>query len=108
VTEVPLSPKHVRVLVPGLLRSYTEGAATVDLALAPMGDRVQPGGAATLADALAALDARYPGVRFRLVDEQRQVRPHIKMFVDSQLTRDLASPVADGSVLMIVGALSGG
>ena len=45
---------------------------------------------ATLADALAELDARFPGFRFRIVDEQGAIRPHIKMFVDGELARDLA------------------
>jgi molybdopterin converting factor small subunit len=87
----------MRVRVPGLLRSYTRGAATVDLAAA-----------ATLADALAALDARHPGLRFRIVDEQGAIRPHIKLFVDGVLARSLATPLAAAQELLIVGALSGG
>jgi sulfur-carrier protein len=61
-----------------------------------------------LADALAALDARYPGMRFRVVDEQGRIRPHIKMFIEKELVRSLATALPANSVLMIVGALSGG
>ncbi len=57
---------------------------------------------------LAALDARFPGLRFRIVDEQGAIRPHIKLFVDGELARDLAVSAAGCRELMIVGALSGG
>ena len=90
----------VRVRIPGLLRSYTEGAERVDLELA--------GAAPTLGDAMAALDARFPGLRFRVVDEHGRIRPHIKMFIDARQAPDLAAPLPAGAELMIVGALSGG
>jgi sulfur-carrier protein len=89
----------VVALIPGLLRSYTEGAARVDIAL---------GSGATLEAALRALDKRYRGFRFRIVDEQDSIRPHIKIFVDARQVRSLAEPLHDGAELMIVGALSGG
>ena len=63
---------------------------------------------ATLGEALRDLDRRHPGIRFRIVDEQDAIRPHIKMFVDGELARRLDTPVADSQELMIVGALSGG
>lgn len=87
----------VIVRIPGLLRSYTAGADTVEI-----------GGCATLADALAALDARCPGLRFRIVDEQGAIRPHVKLFLDGALAGRLAAPAAGCAELMIVGALSGG
>ncbi len=90
----------LKVRIPGLLRSYTDGAEQISLQL--------PQGKATLGEALAELNARYPGFRFRIVDEQGAVRPHIKLFVDGTLTRDLAGPVQPNGELMIVGALSGG
>jgi molybdopterin synthase sulfur carrier subunit len=85
------------VRIPGLLRSYTGGAETVELAAA-----------STLAEGVAALDARFPGLRFRIIDEQGAIRPHIKLFVDGALARDLTMPLTGGRELMIVGALSGG
>jgi len=85
------------VRIPTVLRSYTGGRETVEIA-AP----------ATLGGAVDALDARFPGLRFRIIDEQRAVRPHIKLFVDGALARDLATPVPAAHELMIVGALSGG
>lgn len=85
------------VRIPTVLRSYTGGSETVEIA-AP----------ATLGSAIDALDARFPGMRFRIIDEQHAVRPHIKFFVDGALMRDLAAPIPEAGELMIVGALSGG
>jgi molybdopterin converting factor small subunit len=85
------------VRIPGLLRSYTGGSAAVEIA-AP----------ATLGAAVDALDARFPGLRFRIIDEQHAVRPHIKLFIDGALLRDLRAPIPAARELMIVGALSGG
>jgi molybdopterin converting factor small subunit len=93
----------VRVRVPSPLRSYT-GAAEVAVAVPVLAPEMPP----TLGGVLAALDAQYPGIRFRMIDEQGQVRPHIKLFVDTALTRDFATPLPAGSTVMIVAALSGG
>lgn len=90
----------VVVRIPGLLRSYTGGVDTVRLAGLPS--------RATLDDALQELDRRYPGLRFRIVDEQAAVRPDIKLFVDGTLTRDLGAALPPAAELMLVGALSGG
>jgi molybdopterin synthase sulfur carrier subunit len=90
----------VNVRIPGLLRSYTAGAPEVRVEFAASG--------ATLGGVLAALDASYPGMRFRIIDEQDAVRPHIKLFVDGTLARDLSTPMRANGELMIVGALSGG
>jgi molybdopterin converting factor small subunit len=85
------------VRIPGLLLSYTQGVETVEVAAT-----------GTLGEALSALDARFPGLRFRIVDEQAAIRPHIKLFVDGVLARNLSLPMAATAELMIVGALSGG
>ena len=85
------------VRIPGLLRSYTSGADLVEIATPQ-----------TLGDSLEALDARFPGMRFRLIDEQNAVRPHIKLFIDGLLVRELDASVAGAREMMIVGALSGG
>jgi len=85
------------VRIPTVLRSYTSGRETVEIA-AP----------ATVGAAVDALDARFPGFRFRIIDEQHAVRPHIKLFVDGALTRDLGALIPAARELMIVGALSGG
>lgn len=61
-----------------------------------------------LADIFTALDARYPGLRFRVIDEAGRVRPHMQVFVGNRVERDPAARLAAGDEIMIVGALSGG
>jgi hypothetical protein len=62
----------------------------------------------TLDAVLAALDGRYPGMRFRIVDERGNLRAHIKLFIGNQLARDLSALVESGTSVMVVAALSGG
>ena len=88
------------VAIPTQLRSYTGGAARVEVAV--------EGEAPRLADVFAGLDRIYPGIRFRMIDEAGRVRPHIQVFVDMAVERDPQAPLRDGAAIMIVGALSGG
>jgi molybdopterin converting factor small subunit len=85
----------MKVLIPGPLRSYTK-AREVEAA------------GATLAELLAALDRRYPGIRFRMIDEQDMMRPHVRFFVNGEQVLDLARPLRPSDALFIVQALSGG
>lgn len=84
-----------RVLIASPLRSYT-------------GERVVEARGATLGALLLDLDARYPGIRFRMVDEQDNLRPHIRFFINGEKTLDLGSPLREGDEVQIVQALSGG
>jgi predicted phage tail protein len=88
------------VAIPSPLRSYTGGSANVRVAV--------ESGAPELADVLAALDAAYPGIRFRMVDEAGHVRPHIQIFVNAKVERNPAAALPAEATIMIVGALSGG
>jgi molybdopterin synthase sulfur carrier subunit len=94
----------VRVRIPSALRSYTDGASEVTVALPVLAPEHPP----ALNAVLAALEAKHRGLRFRIIDEQGQVRPHIKLFVGLDLARDLATPVPPQCDVMIVTALSGG
>lgn len=85
----------MKVLIPGPLRSYTGGR------------EVEATGA-TLADLLADLDRQYPGLRFRMVDEQDRIRPHMRCFVNGELVADMTRPLRLSDTLQIVQALSGG
>lgn len=85
----------MKVLVPSALRSYTESAeARAD--------------GATLDAVLQHLDRQYPGIRFRMIDEQARIRRHIRFFVDGEQVRDLSLPLRPTQELVIVQALSGG
>ena len=84
----------VRIASP--LRSYTGGANTV----AAQG--------ATVAELLADLERRYPGMRFRMVDEQDRIRPHIRLFAGNRPVHDLSDRMGEDRVLHLICALSGG
>jgi len=85
----------MKVLIPGALRSYTERAeAEAD--------------GATLGSVLANLNSQYPGIRFRVIDEQDRIRRHIRIFVNGEQVRDLSQPLAASDEVIIVQALSGG
>jgi len=84
------------VAVPSQLRDYTGGHAQVEAR------------GATLAELLADLERRYPGMRFRMIDEQDAIRRHIKIFVNQEHARDLGAALAANDEVVIVGALSGG
>jgi len=86
----------VKVIVPGQLRGYTGGASEVEAE------------GATLGEVLWDLDRRYPGFRFRVIDEQDRVRRHILLWVGGEREENLAAPIPPGAELFIVGALSGG
>jgi molybdopterin converting factor small subunit len=85
----------VKVLIPGALRSYTERG------------QVEVSGT-TVGAVLAQLDTRYTGIRFRIVDEQGQIRRHIRLFVNGVQVRELSQVLAATDELVIVQALSGG
>ncbi len=85
----------VKVLIASPLHSYTN-AGEVDAE------------GATVAEVLADLDQRYPGIRFRMVDEQDRMRRHMRLFVDGEQVFDLQRPLKPGEGIQTVQALSGG
>jgi molybdopterin converting factor small subunit len=85
-----------QVLIPSQLTSYTGGATRVEAA------------GATVAGVLDDLDRRYPGLKFRVVDEQDRVRKHMRIFIGQLETRSVAAPLSEGDEILIFGALSGG
>jgi sulfur-carrier protein len=86
----------ISVFIPSQLTAYTDGVTRV------------PAAGATVGAVLDDLDQRFPGLKFRVVDEQDRVRKHMRMFIGRQETRSIAAPVRDGDELLIFGALSGG
>jgi len=85
----------LKVLIPTPLLSYT---ATRE---------VEAGGA-TLGAVLVELDRRFPGIRFRMIDEQDRMRRHVRFFVNGDQVFDLARPLRPTDEVVIVQALSGG
>ena len=86
----------MKVRIPTPLRSYTNQQSVVEA------------DGATVADVLLALDRQFPGLRFRVVDEQGRLRKHMKIFVNDEATRDLDAAVAPSDEVTLMQALSGG
>ena len=85
----------MKVLIPSPLLSYT-GRSWVDAE------------GRTLGDLLADLDRQFPGIRFRMIDEQDRMRRHVRFFVNGDATFDLRLTLQSTDEVCIVQALSGG
>jgi len=85
----------VKVSIPSPLRSYT-GA-----------DEVEAEGA-TVAELLDDLDRQYPGIRFRMIDEQGRIRLHMRIFVNRERVSGIEQALEPGDDVQILQALSGG
>ena len=85
----------MKVRIPTPLRSYTNAAV------------VEAEGT-TVDELLIDLDRQFPGIRFRMVDEQNRLRTHMKVFVDDEMTRDLSTSLATVGEVTLMQALSGG
>jgi molybdopterin converting factor small subunit len=85
----------MKVLIPSPLHSYTRRS------------QVEAQGA-NMALLLADLDRQFPGLRFRIVDEQDRMRPHMRFFVNGEQVFDLSHALRPEDEVCIVQALSGG
>lgn len=85
----------MRITIPSPLLSYT-------------GRREVEAAGTTVDELLRDLDRQFPGLRFRMVDEADRIRPHMRVFIDAQESRDPSARVPAGATLHIVQALSGG
>ena len=86
----------VHFFVPGPLRDFAEGRSRVDLEISPR----------TLAEALDALGAKYPGVARRVLDERGEVT--LDHLASAMLGEGLATPIPDDCEIAILPAVSGG
>jgi molybdopterin converting factor small subunit len=86
----------MKVRIPTPLRSYTDGQKVVE------------GEGATVSEVLDDLDRRFPGIRFRMVDEQNRLRQHMNIWIGQDPVTDLATSVTAGDEITIMQALSGG
>ena len=86
----------MKVRIPSPLRSYTGGTANV------LAD------GATVRDLLDDLDRQFPGICFRVVDEQGRLRQHMRVYVGTEMVRDLTSSVDGVDEVVLMQALSGG
>ncbi|MBV9093399.1 MAG: MoaD/ThiS family protein [Streptosporangiaceae bacterium] len=89
----------VLVRIPTILRSYTGGAAEVTAS------------AGTLRDVIAALDADYPGLGGRILDDGGKLRRFINVYVgeeDVRFAQGLDTQVSEGARVSVIPAVAGG
>lgn len=86
------------VRIPPALRSYTGGEDEIVLDVTD------------LSGILKALEASFPGIRDRVVDEAGRRRPYVNVFVNEDLVReDLASvALKPGDIVHILPSVAGG
>ena len=85
----------MQVMIPSSLLSYTNA------------QYVEATGA-TLTELLADLDRQYPGLRFRVIDEQGKMRGHMRFFVNRVQVFDVTHALHPSDAVYLVQALSGG
>ena len=85
----------MKVMIPTPLLSYTQRR------------EVEAQGA-TLDALLRDLDRQYPGIRFRVIDEQDRMRRHMRFFINGRQSFVLQQQLQDGDQVVLVQALSGG
>jgi sulfur-carrier protein len=82
-------PRSLAALVPGLPhRAEIDGASVAEL--------------------VAGLDERWPGVADRLCDAGPSIRQHINVFVDGERVGSLDAQVGPGSTVHVIPAVAGG
>src|SRR5262249_31211308 len=86
----------MKVHIPSPLLSYTNQKNDVDV------------NGSTIAEMLDDLNRQFPGIRFRMIDEQDSIRPHRKIFVNGEQVWRLDTTLESSDEVYILQALSGG
>jgi sulfur-carrier protein len=86
----------VNVRIPSPLLSYTAQARSVEAQ------------GTTIDEVLVDVDRQFPGLRFRVVDEQGRLRRHMRVFLNDSIERDLGAAVHPDDEITLMQALSGG
>lgn len=86
----------MKVHIPSPLRSYTKNQSVVEAT------------GSSIEELLKNLDSSFPGIRFRMIDEQDGIRQHIRIFVEREPVSDLSRQLKGNELVHIICALSGG
>jgi sulfur-carrier protein len=86
----------MKVHIPGPLLSYTNQRNDVEAS------------GSTITEMLDDLNRQFPGIRFRMIDEQDSIRPHMKIFVNGEQVWSLSTVLESRDEIYILQALSGG
>ncbi len=90
---------RIRVTLPSALREYARGVDSVD---------VQGG---TLADVIAGLAVDFPGLRYRILDDQGRLRRFVNAYVNDELVSTLEPEdvrLREGDTVHILPSVAGG
>ena len=88
-----------KVLIPTPLRKLTNNEETVEV------------NARSVGEAITELQARFPGIQERLVDEKGEVRRFVNVYVnqeDIRFLKNRETPLKDGDEVSIIPAIAGG
>jgi sulfur-carrier protein len=94
------SLRLIRVRLSGQLRDWTHGVSSLEM------DTVTD-----LQSMVRRLDARFPGIGQRIVDDQEKIRTHVNIFVNSENSKDLErerTKLRDGDTVHILPSVAGG
>jgi sulfur-carrier protein len=89
----------VEVRLPTLLRTHTDGAASVHAS------------GATVGEVLAALIEAHPGLKGQVIDDSGSLHKFVNVYVNDDDIRyldQLDTKIADGDVVSILPAVAGG
>ena len=86
----------MKVFLSTHLRGYTHERSEVEAS------------GATLAEALADMERQFPGIRQHIINEQDEIRRHMKIFINQDQEKNLNAALKPGDSIHIIGALSGG
>ena len=89
----------VSVRVPTILRTYTGGESEVTAS------------GATLAEVIDDLEASYPGIRARVLDDNGALRRFVNVYVgneDVRFLENLETPTPEGAQVSVIPAVAGG
>ena len=84
------------IRVPSPLRDYTAGAGKISAT------------GSSVAEILGDIERQHQGMRFRMIDEQDRIRPHIRIFINQREVQSLDEAVAPRDEIHLICALSGG
>jgi molybdopterin synthase sulfur carrier subunit len=88
-----------KVLIPTPLRKLTNNEESVEV------------NAKNIGEAITELQARFPGIQERLVDEKGEVRRFVNVYVneeDIRFLKNRETPLKDGDEVSIIPAIAGG
>jgi len=89
----------VSVRIPTILRTYTNGESEV---------RADGG---TVAEVLDSLDASYPGIKARILDDEGAIRRFVNVYVgndDVRFLEALQTSTPEGAQVSVIPAVAGG